>query len=475
MPNSVTNIGFTDYGAEQAAIERRRKMAEMLQAQGAQPLETPQTPPGGFTPHVSWTQGLAKMLQSYTGALGQRRADEQQRQLATQYQGDVSGDIQALVKALGGRQAQTIQPDPQEAAQSADYGTPQVGPVNLPAQTPAESLTAALPGMRTPMGQQLATSYLTQQIASPEKFGHTPVKMKGPDGKLIDVLVGDRGTVRPVTNFGSAERLHFADTGAGIQPVGEYSGSPQGGSIAKTMTPSESANFAFRQFEFGNLSANQQAQIKTELARLGLQEQQLHEGRVQLMQSPDGTVYVVNKLSGVGAPATNAQGQPLNIPKPLTEAQGKANLFGTRAEEADKILKGLEERINVTGLAAKRGLENTPIIGGPMGALANTALTADQQKVEQAQRDFVNAVLRLESGAAISESEFKNAIRQYFPQPGDAKEVIEQKRKNRATAIAGLKAMSGTQSPVISNPQANQPFGQPVNVIHWNDLGRSAS
>ena len=55
----------------------------------------------------------------------------------------------------------------------------------------------------------------------------------------------------------------------------------------------------------------------------------------------------------------------------------------------------------------------------------------EYKQIEQAQRDFVNAVLREESGAAIAESEFENAIKQYFPQPGDTAEVVRQKQINR--------------------------------------------
>ncbi len=53
------------------------------------------------------------------------------------------------------------------------------------------------------------------------------------------------------------------------------------------------------------------------------------------------------------------------------------------------------------------------------------------KQIEQAQRDFINAALRRESGAAIAESEFENARLQYFPQPGDTPEVVKQKQKNR--------------------------------------------
>jgi hypothetical protein len=66
--------------------------------------------------------------------------------------------------------------------------------------------------------------------------------------------------------------------------------------------------------------------------------------------------------------------------------------------------------------------------------------TSAGQQLDQAKRDFVNAVLRRESGAVIADSEFDNADKQYFPQVGDSKDVIEQKARNRAVAIEGMKA-----------------------------------
>ena len=128
--------------------------------------------------------------------------------------------------------------------------------------------------------------------------------------------------------------------------------------------------------------------------------------------------------------------------KPLTESQGRANLFGTRAAEADAILLPLENNISLVGLASKQAVQDTPGIGGPAGAIGNALLSKEQQMVEQAQRNFVNAVLRVESGAVINPSEFENAKKQYFPQPGDGAAVIEQKRKNRKTAIEGLNVMA---------------------------------
>jgi hypothetical protein len=62
---------------------------------------------------------------------------------------------------------------------------------------------------------------------------------------------------------------------------------------------------------------------------------------------------------------------------------------------------------------------------------------------EQAERNFVNAVLRRESGAVISKEEFENAAKQYFPQAGDTQAVLDQKRNNRNTVLNNLANESG--------------------------------
>ncbi len=70
-------------------------------------------------------------------------------------------------------------------------------------------------------------------------------------------------------------------------------------------------------------------------------------------------------------------------------------------------------------------------------------MSSEQQRVTQAQRDFVNAVLRQESGAVISDAEFANAKKQYFPAPGDSPPVLAQKRANRQLAVQGFARMAG--------------------------------
>jgi hypothetical protein len=73
----------------------------------------------------------------------------------------------------------------------------------------------------------------------------------------------------------------------------------------------------------------------------------------------------------------------------------------------------------------------------------NYLVPEEYQIYAQAKRDFINANLRQESGAAISDSEFASANAQYFPMPGDGPAVIEQKRRNRETQIQSYQIMGG--------------------------------
>ena len=141
--------------------------------------------------------------------------------------------------------------------------------------------------------------------------------------------------------------------------------------------------------------------------------------------------------------------------KPLTEFQGKSMNFGTRSAEADKILRNT--KYNPVSVEAVR----------KTGVVGNLFAAPETQKVVQAQRDFVNAVLRQESGAAISASEFENAQKQYFPQPGDSADVIAQKARNRETVIKGFARQAGPNggrdvAEVYNAPYAAPQVQQPV-------------
>jgi len=170
---------------------------------------------------------------------------------------------------------------------------------------------------------------------------------------------------------------------------------------------------------------------------------------LQNTQTPDSIASVAATLQGQklandrGIEANEIARGRLAVDKAPTEFQGKSAAYGLRAREADKILNEVQGKYSPAKINAKNAVSEWPIVGGALGAIQNNTLSDTDQKAEQAQRNFVNAVLRQESGAAISPSEFENAKKQYFPQPGDSKAVIAQKDVNRKLAIQGFDSNAG--------------------------------
>ena len=115
-----------------------------------------------------------------------------------------------------------------------------------------------------------------------------------------------------------------------------------------------------------------------------------------------------------------------------TEVQAKSEKFANKMELAEKNVSTLQnEGASVTG----RGLDMVP--GG------NFLQSKEYQKYRQAQDNFITALLRDESGAAIGTQEFKRYERELFPQPGDGPEVVAQKSQARKVAIEAMKKSAG--------------------------------
>lgn len=136
-------------------------------------------------------------------------------------------------------------------------------------------------------------------------------------------------------------------------------------------------------------------------------------------------------------PGTETQGvRTITAPrpdKPLTESESKIFQFTRRADAAAKTLQGLETE----GTRSISRFFDTKVPGG------NYLVGEDFQKFAQAKREFINALLRRESGAVIGKEEEDNFDKQYMPMPGDAKSVIEQKRVARMRAIQAMKEELG--------------------------------
>lgn len=410
-----------DWQTEDRQLEYQRRLAEKM-------AEDDQMPQGGMVGGVyvspAWTQMLAKALNPM---LAQRKIDDidkRQRGLTESRTAERMGTLDRFSKAMTG---------------TPESMTGQMYPAgNNPDEEGGMGYQPAVAGDRNAAMAELGKSrdpalqnlYMAQML-------------KGMEPKK-PIVVG---------------RTLMDETGKQIGVDSTWQSEQQAAREAKA------AELQMR-LEDQRISREERASLSRELANMNIAARRDMADATRAAgreKAPSGYRFAADgSLVAIsGGPAdpkmkTGADGMPK-----LTESQGKANLYQSRATESDKIISDLEGKYSPLAINAKQGVGKVWGVGGALEAGVNVALPENAQKAEQAQRDFVNAILRLESGAVISEPEFANAQKQYFPQPGDAQEVIDQKKANRATAIAGLKVMAGPAATM--KPQ--QPAGGGFKVL----------
>ncbi len=147
-------------------------------------------------------------------------------------------------------------------------------------------------------------------------------------------------------------------------------------------------------------------------------------------------------------------------PKQLTEDQRKTSGYAARMAQAEQDIQDVSKsgynRASITG-GIEAALGDIPYIG-------NIIQPGDAQRQRQAERNFINASLRRESGATISPSEFDNAEKQYFPRVGDKQDVLDQKKRNRDLQIKSFQDQS-----------SNTPNGNNTQIHNAADYARLPS
>lgn len=461
---------------EQTQLAQRQAMAQQLLQRGMAP---PGNSPGA---------GLASLGNSIAGALLAKRLGDKQKELETTREGSYS-------KALGN----FLSPFDYGAAPNADTGVPD----NVNVSPQASAANAGQLG--SSMGSRLAATGNTdlQRQVGPELAKQmmqasapiTPFQRAqldetamthSPDylGRVAGAEAGARAG-SPISLYQQAEidsaRARDAETARTHTP--EYQGAVAGAeSNAKFSNEAKLAKIkadavAQSQGEFGRSmngkSYNILAAGLTNDAARGTPE---YATAWQILSNPridpnTGTV-VTPDLSAFKPPTSGAAGgapaqpgqqpvapppqrmpsvqafAPPNPSQPEAASAGYANRLSSSADIIDKNQGEGTSMYN-------RGASSLP--GG------NYLVSGGYQQLDQAERNFVNAQLRRESGAAISESEFGNARRQYLPQPGDGPEVLKQKKAARDMAVRNMQLSAGN---VLMPPgviqQSSPAKGSPV-------------
>lgn len=172
------------------------------------------------------------------------------------------------------------------------------------------------------------------------------------------------------------------------------------------------------------------------------------DGRFYPVTPPQGTALSVDP--NTGAVSFN-QGPGV---KPLTEAQSKDSFFTTRMTAATPTIDKFEDALMSLPEAAAGVI--------PLN-LGRYAQSEEYQLAKDAGRDFVNAYLRKDSGAALTQAEEENYGQLLLPQPGDKPAIIDAKRQRRQIAVEAIKsgmppsAVDGMLRAIKSVPGADQP------------------
>ena len=431
---SVSTFALPDAYQQQAAeARRRRRMAEMLAQQAYQPGDIQNAPIPAAAPFV---QGL----QAYLTARAGRKADEAEESARE----TASREARQLFRALteeGDTTTNAVQPAMTPMAKTVTAPQFEDGRITAPASiemgapppmtapetqlsrynlTPGQRRAAALEGMLTsenPMLQKVAGAiYPTLAPKTPEtktmEFG----------GRLLNVTGGQ---ATPVTMDGVAV----------TEPTKQ-----------KTRTAAQDfGGFIRTYYSDGSYTDERKTLAPSKPTVVGGRGQPPSGYR----WTPEGNL---EKISGGPAdkPESNA--------KPMTEVESNSATFADRmAISLPELDRAAPSRIS------------TAVAGAPYG-LGTGSVPEEDQTFFQAKDDFIAAVLRKESGAAIGANERADAEKQYIPQPGDKPAVLAQKKRAREAAFVGMQRAAGQSYKPTTQvlPQSAKDMG--VTQQDWNAM-----
>lgn len=109
--------------------------------------------------------------------------------------------------------------------------------------------------------------------------------------------------------------------------------------------------------------------------------------------------------------------------KPPTERQAKAAAFANRMSEAERILSG------------NANFDPTSVSYAIQRRLPEVARSSGAKTQLNAEKLFLQGVLRLDTGATITPQEVDEYAPTYFPRENDPPELVAQKKRNRDIAV----------------------------------------
>lgn len=271
------------YQLQQQELDRRQKMADILQQQSFEPIQAGSYQ--GIQAPISPVQGLAKMLQMYLSNKTQEGLKSEQKALGEQYKADTSADIQRLIQGLQGQAAvpemkqeptmRDFEDNPNLAQTFAQLQPDQQKAFTTPA-VPARAAGILDPSLigefKTPgMQQQAMTMYLGQLAPK------APLILKEGDVAFNPTTGAKMFAADAKSPFGNVNPASF--TPASLKAFSEG-----GGKDFSILVPAVGADTQARLQQereisdraFNSLSANQKATLANDAAKIGISAADLY-------------------------------------------------------------------------------------------------------------------------------------------------------------------------------------------------------
>lgn len=389
MPNNVSQVSFMNpYQGDLSEIDRQKALAQALQTQGMEPLQTNRMA-GNVAVPISPLEGFAKLAQSAVGGYAQKKATDRERDLYTKSQGDYQRVLsqalsqmqtdpagamatlsqhpagqnfiplamqeyqrQQLLKALrGGQQPQ--QPPMEGQGTVLAPGMGGQPPQGMPAQgQPPSGLGGPAGGV--PLEAWLASdpsgkSYLNQTAEQNQALGGVQYDQSG---KAFVTTKG--GGVQYLPGISARDKNEMVDTGAAITPTNPYTGE-QGAPIPKGFTPAQGVQLPIEQQQAALKGAQftyetgQPAPALPPLpgsASPSIAPRQLPQGERPLPGAVNR--MPIPQAGGAQIPLTPKNQAELNMerakaqPKALVNLQSAQTKATTALGKVDEVMKGLE-------------------------------------------------------------------------------------------------------------------------------------
>ena len=475
-----------EYQRQASEARRRRRMAEILAQQAYQPGDIQNAPIPRGAP-------LVQGLQAFLAARAARKADEAEEGAMKAQTREARDFLRALTEP-----AKTMTIGEAAMQDIAQAGTPELVDGRLeyrktamPAPTP-EMVPQAGPQVRlgrrpeddqvympTATGRETDPQRMAAMLANPQyKAEFTPEQKRAL--ALEGVLTSQNPLVQKIgqMQYGAMQpkqlqigAVNLADLTPASAKKFAASGDPKDIEYAVEPTSTSGLTTLSKLYAERNALISKNPNdpfIKTLDAAI----------TKEITPARGATVNVTNRY---GAPmaAEDAQGNPVLIQpsqtggppsvvegftpppsnaKPMTEGESNSATFADRmAISLPELDRAAPSRIS------------TAVAGAPYG-LGTGSVPEEDQTFFQAKDDFIAAVLRKESGAAIGANERADAEKQYIPQPGDKPAVLAQKKRAREAAFAGMQRAAGQSYKPTTQilPQSAKDMG--VTEQDWNAM-----